>query len=124
MRDRRITVRLTDEQYEEIEKRRGNIPKSEYLYYLVADWLSDKNAVNRAISSCLQKCEHYQKLHAELGRIGSNVNQIARQLNKKRLPAKERKLLIDLVVEVIELVQAVKTKLAEERLGNPEKDSE
>ena len=122
MRDRRITVRLTDEQYEEIEKRRGNIPKSEYLYYLVADWLSDKNAVNRAISSCLQKCEHYQKLHAELGKIGGNINQISRALNKRKLSAKERKLLIDLVVEVIDLVQAVKIKLAEERLGNPEKD--
>ena len=129
-----LGTKVEDEVYEtfkEKAKESGFWSISEALKILVYDFLRDegyapyiKKEVQKIKDEYLKREKECQKLHAELGRIGSNVNQIARQLNKKRLPAKERKLLIDLVVEVIELVQAVKTKLAEERLGNPEKDSE
>ena len=71
-----------------------------------------------------EKVRAYRELHGELGKIGSNVNQIARALNAKRLPAKERKLLTDLAVETIELIQDLKQKLAEERIGSPQENSQ
>ena len=126
-REKKITVRLTEEQYQEIEKLRGELSRSEFLYLLLLDYLERPELSERLRqiqSECLKKCKAYRKLHGELGKIGSNVNQIARALNAKRLPAKERKLLTDLAVETIELIQDLKQKLAEERIGSPQENSQ
>ncbi len=125
-RNRKITVRLTEEQYQEIENLRGELPRSEFLYLLLLDHLKRAELpekLRQIQTDCLKKCRAYRELQGELGKIGSNVNQIARALNTKRLPAKEKKLLIDLVIETIELVQELKHKLAEERIGSPKENS-
>jgi len=117
------------ETFKEKAKESGFWSISEALKILVYDFLMDegyapyiKKEVQKIKNEYLKREKECQRLHAELGKVGNNINQIARQLNKKRLPAKERKLLIDLVIETIDLVQNVKTKLAEEKFGNPEKD--
>lgn len=117
-REKRITVRLTDEQFEEIERLRGNITKSEFLYLILLDYLNKEQELFRELqrihTDCLKKCEAYRELHGNLGRISSNVNQIARALNRKKLPAKERKTLLNLVLETIELIQELKMGLLED----------
>ena len=126
-REKKITVRLTEEQYEEVERARGELPRSEFLYLLLLDYLKRpefSEKLRRIQLECLKKCRVYKELHGELGKIGSNVNQIARALNAKRLPAKERKLLTDLAVETIELIQDLKQKLAEERIGSSQENSQ
>ena len=126
-REKKITVRLTEEQYEEVERARGKLSRSEFLYLLLLDYLERPELSERLRqiqSECLKKCKAYRKLHGELGKIGSNVNQIARALNAKRLPAKEKKLLTDLALETIELIQDLKQKLAEERIGSPQENSQ
>jgi len=121
-REKRVTVRLTDEQFEEIERLRGDIAKSEFLYLILLDYLNREQELIRELqrihTDCLRKCKAYRELHGELGRIGSNVNQVARALNKRKLPAKERKALLDLVIETLSLVQDLKLKLSEERGGH------
>ena len=52
------------------------------------------------------------------------MNQIARTLNKKRIPSKEKEAVIGLAVETLSLVQDLKQKLAEEKGGLTEKDSQ
>jgi len=127
-----LGVKVEDKVYEtfkEKAKESGFWSISEALKILVYDFLRDegyapyiKKEVQKIKNEYLKREKECQRLHAELGKVGNNINQIARQLNKKRLPAKERKLLIDLVIETIDLVQNLKTKLAEEKIGNPEKD--
>ena len=121
-REKRITVRLTDEQFEEIERLRGDIPKSEFLYLILLDYLHREQELVKELQrihiDCLKKCKAYRELHGELGKIGSNINQVARALNRKRLPAKERKVLLDLAVETLSLIQDLKLKLSEERGGH------
>jgi len=118
-REKRITVRLTTDQFEQLEKLRGNIPKSEFLYLIILDYLNREQELVRELqriyTDCLKKCEAYRELHGELGKIGSNINQVAIAMNRKKLPAKERKVLLDLVVETLSLVQDLKLRLSEER---------
>lgn len=126
-REKKITVRLTEEQYEEVERARGELSRSEFLYLLLLDYLKRpefSEKLRRIQLECLKKCRAYKELHGELGKIGSNVNQIARALNAKRLSAKEKKLLTDLALETIELIQDLKQKLAEERIGSSQENSQ
>jgi len=117
-REKRITVRLTTDQFEQLEKLRGDIPKSEFLYLILLNYLSREQELvkelQRIHTDCLKKCEAYRELHGNLGRISSNVNQIARALNIKKLPAKERKTLLNLVLETMELIRELKMRLLED----------
>jgi predicted CopG family antitoxin len=127
-REKRITVRLTDELYKKLEELRGNTSKSEFLYLILLDYLTGGQDLAKELqkirSRCLKKCLEYKQLQGELGKIGSNVNQIARTLNKKRIPSKEKEAVIGLAVETLSLVQDLKQKLAEEKGGLTEKDSQ
>jgi nitrogen-specific signal transduction histidine kinase len=112
-RERRVTVRLTEEQYQEIEKRRGNTPKSEFLYLLLLEWLNRKSEIekelNRIRKEQQKKNEFCRKLYAELGKIGSNINQIARSLNKGGRAVSSS--LTDLVIETMDLITELKERL-------------
>jgi hypothetical protein len=57
VRNHRITVRLTKEQYQEIEKRRGQIPRSEYLYLLLLDYLKRELQIDRSLQQIAQRLE-------------------------------------------------------------------
>jgi len=130
-RGKRVTVRLTKEQFEQLEELRGNVPKSEFLYLVLLDYLGRERELERELrrihDECINKCEFLKELRKELSRVGVNINQIARALNVlrkgKRLPAKEKKALFDLAVETLSLVQELLNKLAEVRLGYSQKDS-
>ena len=126
MRDKRITVRLTQGQYDEVEKKRGDIPKSEYLYLLLLEYLQRDLEIDKQLrkirEESLKRDEYCMKLHLELGRIGANANQIARALNKGRLPAKDREKVLNLASETMELIWKLKTKLRELQDGNPQED--
>ena len=124
MRDKRITVRLTQDQYDEIERRRGDTPKSEYLYLVVLEHLEREREIDihlkRIREESLKRNEFCQKVHAELGRIGNNINQIARHLNARRKATtrKEREVFLELAVETIELIQELKLRLREQLDGD------
>ena len=130
-REKRVTVRLTKEQFEQLEELRGNVPKSEFLYLVLLDYLGRERELERELrrihDECINKCEFLKELRKELSRVGVNINQIARALNVlrkgKRLPAKEKKALFDLTIETLSLVQELLNKLAEVRLGYSQKDS-
>jgi len=129
MRDKRITVRLTQEQYDEIERRRKDTAKSEYLYLVVLEHLREEREIDKHLKMIREESmkmnEFCKKIHSELGRIGNNINQIARHLNARRKTAtrKEREVFLNLAIETIELIQELKLQLAEWREnGNPEKD--
>ena len=127
MRDKRITVRLTQDQYDEIERRRGDTgdtPKSEYLFLVVLEHLREEREIDihlkRIREESLKRNEFCQKVHAELGRIGNNINQIARHLNARRKATtrKEREVFLELAVETIELIQELKLRLREQLDGD------
>lgn len=130
-REKRVTVRLTKEQFEQLEELRGNVPKSEFLYLVLLDYLGRERELERELcrihDECINKCEFLKELRKELSRVGVNINQIARALNVlrkgKRLPAKEKKALFDLTIETLSLVQELLNKLAEVRLGYSQKGS-
>jgi hypothetical protein len=119
MRDKRITVRLTEEQYEALERLRGSIPRSEFLYLILLDYLGREqelvSELRRIETRCLNKCEFFRALYAELGKIGGNINQIARQLNKKKGGRAVSSHLLDLVLETVELIVELKELLMREK---------
>jgi Arc/MetJ-type ribon-helix-helix transcriptional regulator len=130
-REKRITVRLTKEQFEHLEELRGNVPRSEFLYLILLDYMGRERELEKELrrihDECINKCEFLRELRRELSRVGVNVNQIARALNVlskgKKLPAKEKKALLDLTIETLSLVQELLSKLAEVRLGYPQEGS-
>jgi hypothetical protein len=126
VRNHRITVRLTKEQYQEIEKRRGQIPRSEYLYLLLLDYLKRELQIDRSLQQIAQRQElknkHCQNLYRELAKIGGNINQIARALNKKHLTKKEKEHLLNLLNKTTELVEKTLQTLKEIPDGTSQKN--
>ncbi len=122
-RERKVTIRLTDEQFEELERRRGDKTRAEFLYLILLDYLDRRQELEKELQRIRAERKECRKLHAELGKIGGNLNQLARALNRKKMPAKEKKALLSLIIETLSLVQELKERLVEGHLGNPEADS-
>ena len=65
-REKRITVRLTDELYKKLEELRGNTSKSEFLYLILLDYLTGGQDLAKELqkirSRCLKKCLEYKQL--------------------------------------------------------------
>ena len=114
-----LGAKVRDDIYDEFEKlcEEQGLVKNRVLYLLVLEYLGKDSELKRELfnikESCLKRNEYCRKVYGELGKIGSNVNQIARALNRKRLPAKEKKVLLNLVVETMELIQELKMRLLE-----------
>lgn len=74
MRERRLTVRLSEDEYLKVKE------KAE------AEGVTMADVVRRAVLRLKPRRipEECRRLRGELGRIGNNINQIARRVNKNR----------------------------------------
>jgi len=126
-RNEKVTVRLTTEQLEQIDRLRGNFSRAEFLYMVILDYLQNEQvAIASEISRLIERKEkqlqkkekNCRKLSVRLKRISANVNQIALALNilKKQgeLSAEERKTLLELAIETLELIRKIQLQMVEE----------
>lgn len=112
-----IGTKLKDEIAEKFEKiaEKHGISKSELLRFIILEWLGWEGEIEMELERIRQeqrkKNEFCRKLYAEMGKIGGNLNQIARAMNRRKTTTREKRMMIDLVTETLELVQELKTKL-------------
>ena len=96
-----IAVRLTDEQITKIEKLAEELGlKRSETFRKIIDNIDEEKIINE-----LKKhTETYRDVAFEMSRIGSNINQIARKLNKNEyLTDEDRELLKQLIEKIIQL---------------------
>ena len=84
-RDRRMTVRGTEQEKKKIEQKaeKAGLSRTEYMI---------RSALEKNITS-FNNLEDINKLRIELKRIGNNLNQIARKLNENNTLEQEEKVL-------------------------------
>lgn len=115
-----INLRLTDEQYSIISNyaKQADLSLSEYIR---SQLLKGKVITKFEIVADVPELK---KLTTEFGKIGSNLNQIARHLNQGGIPSQEmRKSINQCVAEIYELKYEV-LKMAGDFYGNTEAYSE
>jgi antitoxin component of RelBE/YafQ-DinJ toxin-antitoxin module len=111
-RDWRITVRLDEEEYREVEKKAEQlgITKSEFLRLLVLDSIGEQGRLKEEINRALKKSEEWKNIAGNLGRITSYANQIAHSLNKL---AKRKKISKRDYAEILKTAEELKTLVRE-----------
>ena len=85
---RDIRVRVSEEEYSRIKKRAEREDLS-ITGYVMSHYLSSEKRE-------MYKSEEIRKILTEMGRIGTNINQIARSLNSSRLKIANKRMLNDL----------------------------
>jgi len=113
------------EEFENLAEEMG-ISKSELLRLIVLDYLKREQELfeelQRIKTKSLKRSEFCKAVYSELGKIGGNINQIARHLNRKGGRAVSSPLL-DLVLETTELVVSLKERLREVEVDGDTKES-
>jgi len=103
-KEKRITIRLTDEEYEKIKNTADllNLTFSDYLRTATFSKNQDE-----LIKNVIKKQDYYEKIQREISkeinRIGINLNQIARRLNSNQFDEDCKKVFIQLVNEIKKL---------------------
>jgi hypothetical protein len=106
MREKRITVRLTEEEYEMLSKlaEERNLSVSELVRKLVFERRLPKPTPKKA----MLKIPECRKLAYELNKIGVNLNQIARRVNiNKNIDLLALELLAEIEEELLALSKKV-----------------
>ena len=112
-REYRITVRLDEEEYREVEKKAEQlgVTKSEFLRLLILDFIGDRAGVKEEINRALKKSEEWKNIAGNLGRITNYSNQIAHSLNRlakrKKISKRDYAELLDVTEELKTLVRKV-----------------
>jgi hypothetical protein len=112
-----LSTKVTDDIYDQFSQhcQQYGTVKNRLLYLLVLNYLQEDNQLKKELrkisQDCQRKNQYYKKIYGQLGKIGSNINQIARVLNTKRIPSKHKKELLNLVIETVELIQDLKQRL-------------
>jgi hypothetical protein len=94
------------------------------LRLVLWDFLEEESTLKSELKKnkklCLKRAGKHKQLYAELGKIGSNINQIARALNSMQRDNGNQgreeivKKYWELVVETLDLVSELKLKLRED----------
>lgn len=84
LRDKRIEIRVCQQEYEKLEKY-----ALEAGYLNVAQYLRESGLTRKQITSPSTKQKERNQWLYEINRIGNNINQIAKKLNQNKAPDEE-----------------------------------
>lgn len=84
LRDKRVEIRVCQQEYEKLEKH-----ALQTGYFNVAQYLRESGLTRKQITSPSTKQKEKNQWLYEINRIGNNVNQIARLLNQGKVPDDE-----------------------------------
>jgi metal-responsive CopG/Arc/MetJ family transcriptional regulator len=124
-----LGTKVKDDIAEEFERlaRKQGISKSELLRLVILEYLKEDKDLRKELDRIRKRIrkeqkkrnEFCRKLYAELGKVGSNINQIARYLNLNK-GGRAVSHLTDLVIETMDLITELKLRLKD---GDSEKDT-
>ncbi|MBX9676305.1 MAG: MobC family plasmid mobilization relaxosome protein [Methylotenera sp.] len=107
LRDKRVEIRVCQQEYEKLEKY-----ALEAGYLNVAQYLRESGLTRKQITSPSTKQKEKNQWLYEINRIGNNVNQIARHLNQGKVPDEEILMVLLQIQDIAQdtLKEALKSK--------------